>query len=204
MDKNTLISRDRLRYSKNKFSAVMAYLAILFNAIYFASIYKGVESYVDKFYFDITMGASVLINIIFMLIAFLASEGVKNYKMKFAVTMFVLAGLQIFRIFGYPMSAHGAFHPGHPADRIMNDSQQIFCIIMLIASAASLVAGGVIATIRTGRLKLHQSFVDKNGGKVNFEEADNAVPLVDVTNNTDVDASVMGEEPIKQEKSDKE
>ncbi len=204
MDREQLISRDRMRYSKNKFSASMCYLAILFNAIYFASIYRGVEENIGDYYFNILMGVSVLINIGFMLVTFLASEGVKNYKLNFAIVMLVVAAIQIIRIFGYPMNAHSTVNENDitKTAMIMGTSQFILCLVLLIASAACLVAGGVVGILKTTKLNLHNKYVEDNGGKLNFEEEDNNVPLVEATTNTNLDASVMGEEPIKSEKDD--
>ncbi len=201
MDREKLISRDRMRYSKNKFSSSMCYLAILFNAIYFASIYRGVKADIGDYYFNILVGVSVLVNIGFMLVTFLASEGVKNYKLNFSIILLVLAGVQIIRIFGYPMNASSTLVDSHSTKMVMETSQFILCLVLLIASAACLVAGGVVGILRTTTLNLHNKYVEDNGGKLNFEE-DNNVPLVEATTNTNLDASVMGEEPIKSEKDD--
>ena len=51
MDAKT-IKKDRLRYTKNKLSANLAYLAIVFDVLYFVSIYS---SDVDTYYYTITI-----------------------------------------------------------------------------------------------------------------------------------------------------
>ena len=80
MNEEQLIQRDRMRFTKNTLSSGLALLAILFNVLYFVSIYK---SDVGSYYYNILMGASVLYNLIFMLVVFLSSEGVKSYKAAF-------------------------------------------------------------------------------------------------------------------------
>ncbi|MBR4457686.1 MAG: hypothetical protein IKS31_01875 [Clostridia bacterium] len=96
------IVMDRMRYTKNTASARFAYLAILFNVLFFVSIYKTN----DRNYYNILMGASIVFNLVFMLLTFLASEGVKNYKRGFSRLLIFLAILQIVRIFIFPVQMH--------------------------------------------------------------------------------------------------
>ena len=76
-----MIKQDRMRYIKNTTSSRLCYLAILLNVLYFVSIYK---SDVGSWYYQILVGGSIVYNLLFMLMAFLASEGVKNYQEKFS------------------------------------------------------------------------------------------------------------------------
>ena len=71
------IARDRMRFIKNSQSARLCYLGILFDVLYFVNIYK---SDVGTYYYNVKIGASIVYNLVFLLAAFLASEGVKNYK----------------------------------------------------------------------------------------------------------------------------
>ena len=56
-----LIQRDRMRFIKNSLSANLAILAIVFNVLYFVSIYR---SNVGTFYYNYLMGISVVYNLI--------------------------------------------------------------------------------------------------------------------------------------------
>ena len=98
-DKKT-IQLDRMRYTKNTFSSRMVYLAILFDVFYFVSIY---ESDVGNWYYTWLIGISIVYNLVFMLISFLASEGVKNYKTGYGYLLLGLGVGQIARIFILPM-----------------------------------------------------------------------------------------------------
>ena len=71
------IRTDRMRYVKNTVSSRLCILGIVLNVLYFISIYK---SDVGSWYYQILVGGSIVYNLLFMLITFLASEGVKNYK----------------------------------------------------------------------------------------------------------------------------
>ena len=59
MNEDKLIQRDRMRFTKNTLSSGLALLAILFNVLYFVSIYK---SDVGTYYYSILVGASIIYN----------------------------------------------------------------------------------------------------------------------------------------------
>ncbi len=132
------IKLDRMRYTKNTTSSRLALLAIVFDVLFFISIYK---SNVGTWYYNILMGASIIYNLVFMLATFLSSESVKNYKAEYSYVMIVLGVLQIVRIWIYPMTAHAAIVNNEP---VMGTAQFVRVIIYLVLSAASLFAGAVI------------------------------------------------------------
>ena len=105
MDEAKRTKLDRMRYTKNTRSSGLALLSILFNVLYFVSIYA---SDVGSWYYTILIGASIVYNLLFMLMAFLASEGVKNYKIGYAYLLLGIGVGQIARIFILPMKAYHA------------------------------------------------------------------------------------------------
>ncbi|MBQ3842201.1 MAG: hypothetical protein II820_05890 [Ruminiclostridium sp.] len=156
----TLIKKDRLRFTKNKLSAGLILAAIAINALYFVSIYR---SDVGSYYYNLTIGVSILYNLIFMLIAFLSSEGVKNYKIGYAYAAIVLGIVQIGRIFVLPSQAHAAQNTvvGKEAETVMLDDQFGYVAICLCLSAALLICAGVIGIIKTTTLRNYQAELDK-------------------------------------------
>ena len=102
---NELLKKDRMRFVKNKASSNLAYLAIIFNVLYFISIYS---SDVGNYYYTILIGVSVVYNLLFLLTAFLSSEGLKNYKLSYAIVIAVVGAMQIVRIFGFPLDGSKA------------------------------------------------------------------------------------------------
>ena len=155
MNRNALpeekrIKLDRMRYTKNSLSSSLTYLAILFDVLYFVSIY---ESDVGSWYYKIMIGASVVYNLLFMLITFLSSEGVKNYKMGYGFTLIVMGALQIGRIFLLPMEALDATVTikkiSYP---VMEQGQFVYVVVMLCLSALCAILAGVIAVVRTKKL----------------------------------------------------
>ena len=80
MSDDRVTQLDRMRYTKNTASSRLALLAIVFDVLFFISLYK---SDVDTYYYTILIGASIVYNLIFLLAAFLCSEGVKNYQVSY-------------------------------------------------------------------------------------------------------------------------
>ncbi|ADU22677.1 MULTISPECIES: hypothetical protein [Ruminococcus] len=156
------VEKDRLRFTKNKLSADLILGAIAVNALYFVSIYG---SDVGNWYYKLFIGGSIVYNLIFMLFAFLSSEGVKGYKMSYAVVSIFLGALQIVRIFLLPMKAHNAPSPvvGADGSTVMSGGQFRYVTICLCVSAALLVAAGIIGIIKTKTLSSYQALLDEEG-----------------------------------------
>ena len=144
---------DRMRFTKNTTSANLALLAIIFNVCFFISIY---ESDVGSWYYTILVGGSILYNLIFMLAAFLSSEGIKNYKIGYSYLMIVLGIIQIVRIFIYPVKAHNAVVTiQEQAVTVMGGGQFARTVLYLVLSAACLFVGAVVGIIRSRALAGH-------------------------------------------------
>ena len=144
------IKKDRLLYTKNKISSNLTYLGILFGIFYFVSIY---QSDVGNYYYTITIGISVIYNLMFLLIAFLASEGLKNYKISYAFAIIGIGIMQIVRIWGIPTDAHTTMANVDGVDTlVMDDSQFQYCCIALITSAVCCILAGVIGIYKTTTL----------------------------------------------------
>lgn len=149
MDVKT-IKKDRLRYTKNKLSANLAYLAILFDVLYFVSIYS---SDVDNYYYNISIGFSVLYNLIFLLAAFLSSEGVKNYKLGYGWFIIGVGVLQFARIFGIPRMAHSAVTTVDGVENlVMGNGQFAYVVVCLVLSGAACIASGIAGVYKTTTL----------------------------------------------------
>lgn len=159
LDDPKLIKLDRMRYAKNALSSRLTYLAILFNVFYFVSIY---ESDVGSWYYSLLSGASIVYNLVFMLVAFLASEGVKNYKIGYAWAL-MAAGLgQIVRIFILPMQAYKATVTiSKVTYPVMEGSQLTWVIIWLSLSALCCLVAGVIGVHRSRTLSAYNASLNE-------------------------------------------
>lgn len=148
------IKKDRLRYTKNKLSSNLAYLGILFDVLYFVSIYG---SDVGNYYYTITIGLSVVYNLIFLLAAFLSSEGVKNYKLGYSYFIIVVGALQFARIFGIPGMAHSATTVVNGVETmVMGDKQFIYVVICLVLSGAACIVSGVAGAYKAHVLEKYK------------------------------------------------
>lgn len=103
MSEELRIKRDRMRFTKNTASSRLALLAIVMNVLFFISIYKVNLSA----YYTWWMGISIVYNLVFMLMAFLSSEGAKNYNIRYSILMVALGIGQIARIFILPPMMYG-------------------------------------------------------------------------------------------------
>ncbi|MBP5183515.1 MAG: hypothetical protein J6113_00205 [Lachnospiraceae bacterium] len=157
MDEKT-IRKDRMRYTKNTTSSSFALLAILFNVFYFVSIYR---SDVGSYYYTWLTGASIIYNLVFMLVVFLCSEGVKLYNFNYSVTMIIVGALQIVRIFIIPRKAATTIlQVGEEERAAMLAPQHVRVICFLLISSAFLIVGGIIGIIKGETLRAYQKSLE--------------------------------------------
>ena len=110
MNEEVYIRKDRMRFTKNTLASTLAIVAIVFDVLYFLNIYKSdVNHNVGNFYYQIRIGGSIILNLLFMLAAFLSSEGIKNYKVSYGYVLGVLGVIQLVR---HRVEAVGYLLPG--------------------------------------------------------------------------------------------
>ena len=155
MDELKQIRLDRMRYTKNTLSSNLALLAIVFNVLYFVSIY---ESDVGSWYYNLLMGASIVYNLLFMLMAFLASEGVKNYKPGYAYLLLAIGAGQIARIFILPLKAYTATVTiSKVTYQVMQTPQFAAVVLWLCLSSACCIGAGVVGVRRSHMLAAYNA-----------------------------------------------
>lgn len=155
------IRKDRLRFTKNKLSANLIILSIVANALYFVNIYR---TDVGNYYYKLMIGISVVYNLVFMLAAFLSSEGLKNYKIGYGYVAIVLGLLQAGRIFYLPMEALNAPNPvvGAETPTVMASDQFTFTAVCLGISAVLLIIAGITGIVKTMTLNSYRAELEKN------------------------------------------
>ena len=164
MNEEEYIRKDRMRFTKNSLASTFVIIAIVFDVLYFLNIYKSdVGHNVGSFYYQIRIGASIIYNLLFMLAAFLSSEGVKNYKQEYAYVLIVLGILKVVRIFILPAQASAAeVSIAGTTTKVMETGQHITVIIYLLISAACLLAGAYIGIKRSKELQAHMASLENN------------------------------------------
>lgn len=159
LENDAIIKKDRLRFTKNKLSANLSLLAIVFNAFYFVSIYK---SDVGTYYYKLIIGISVVYNLLFMLAAFLSSEGVKSYKMNYSYVLLFLGVGQIVRIFILPSAAKSATVTLSEVEQVVMDSSQFARVcIYLIVSAVFCIIAAIVNINKSSTLTKYQAELEK-------------------------------------------
>ena len=144
------IKVDRMRYTKDKTSSLLILLAIVLDALYFISIYK---TDVGTYYYNWVIGASIVYNLLFLLMAFLASEGVKNRKTGYTGMLIGLGIMQFVRIFYLPAKAHVAtVEIQKEIVRVMEDGQYYIVVTLLAVSGVLCIAGAIISHINNKTL----------------------------------------------------
>lgn len=148
-----LIERDRMRFVKNSACANLCYLALLADVLYFVLLY---QQDVSTYYYTIQIGASVVYNLLFMLIVFLASEAVKNYEKSFSIVLLLVGVMQVVRIFGIPTAAHNATIVLNEVESaVMSGGTYTLALVYLLVSAAALAVSAVLNYIRCTALEAH-------------------------------------------------
>lgn len=133
---------DKMRYQTNKtgYSFILLGLAIsivaLFSIITPPSIIP-----------NLGIAVEILINIVLLLVTFLAAERCKAYSKQWAITSFVIAGIHILRIFYMPTSL--------VAKGQITYMEFLWIVIYLIAAAASISFGALITLRKNAILMKH-------------------------------------------------
>ncbi len=138
---NVMIKKDRMRYTKDTFSSNLVLLAIVFDCLYFVSIY---QSDVGSYYYTWVIGVSIVYNLVFLLAAFLASESVKNRRKGYSGVLAVLGVVQICRIFYLPSKALAAKAMVDGVEvAVMSGGQYSYVTACLVISAACCIIAAV-------------------------------------------------------------
>lgn len=157
---NLLIKKDRMRYTKDKTSANLVLLAIVLDALYFVSIY---QTDVGSYYYTWVIGASIIYNLLFLLTAFLASEGIKNRKTGYTGLLLFIGLMQIVRVFYLPAKAHSATVTiGQETLPAMADSQYIYVVACLIISGVCCLVAAVNSHKNNKTLAEYMKTIESN------------------------------------------
>ena len=153
------IRRDRMRFIRNSLSANLCYLGILANVFYFVNLY---QSDVGNYYYQLFIGASIVYNLLFLLVVFLASEAVKNYVQSYSYLLAAIGAMQVVRIFYIPMKAHAAMTAVNGVDvPVMGDGQFYLLSAFLLISAACLLVSAAINFKKCRELAEHMKTLEE-------------------------------------------
>jgi hypothetical protein len=156
---NPVIEKDILRYRKNKLASNLALLGLVFGCIYFMVFFAQVKN--DNFYYKWSIAFDVIYNLFFLLLTFLFSEEVKNYRRNLFPVQMILGVLQIARIFWLPLTGY--------TNGAIEISSFLWLTFSLALSGACIIASGIIGFIRSKNL---ENFVAEiENGQVDLDAA---------------------------------
>lgn len=134
---------DRMRYTKDSFSSTLAILAIVFDCLYFVSIY---QSDIGTYYYTWMIGVSIVYNLVFLLAAFLASESVKNRRNGYSGILILLGIVQFARVFILPAQAHAATALVNGVEvPVMGDKQYLYVTVCLVLSGVCCIVAAAVS-----------------------------------------------------------
>lgn len=155
---DSVIKLDRMRYTKDTLSANLILLAIVLDALYFVKLY---QQDISDYYYKWWIGASVIYNLVFMLVAFLCSESVKSRRTNMTGLLVVLAVMQFIRIGQIPARIKDAVIViGETSTDVISSGNYTFLIAMLIISGICLALAAVTSLLNARRLEKYMKSLE--------------------------------------------
>ena len=148
-----------MRYRNDSLSFYMNILAIAFNVVFLITVMANLSITANW-----VIGVDVLVNILFMLFAFLTAEKVKSYMPKWCYLSLVLAAVQAVRVFTivFPFNGKGE----------LVGAAFIIALLSLVFSAVSLVVGFVVSNIRSKKLSAYLESVNAGTARDSIVDGD--------------------------------
>ncbi len=131
---------ERMRYKSDTLASGLCIAAIACDAAHFVALYTQ-KTVVP----DMQMGADIIINILFLLTTFFASEQAKVYTRNWSFIMIGVAVLQYARSFWLPEHYHALGQ--------LTGGGYSLVRITIIASAALMLAAGIICYVNSTALR---------------------------------------------------
>lgn len=134
--------RDKMRYQLNKLAYWLVLLAMIFQTV---SLFMTITPRSVKP--TMTTAIEILINIILLLVSFLAAEKVKAYSNKYAYGLFVISVIHLYRIFSEPLKLYKLGQLSAFRYTVITD--------LILISIACLVTAALITLSKYKALKAH-------------------------------------------------
>ncbi len=142
---NNVSKAEMMRYRPNKFGFWMCILAIILQCFSFIFVYHCLQ--LSKSVIKANTGIDIIVNIIFLLFAFLTAEKLKAYDVKWGYIAIAIGVVNTIRVYTYLFSPYS----GENLVDVIPAHFFWISFVFYFLVAAALVAGGVITIIR-GRI----------------------------------------------------
>jgi len=155
--KDKTISIDMLHYKANRLSFWLILLTIALNIAMFLIIYKTTDCTPN-----IQLGIDLLVNVIIMLVCFLAAEKTKHYSKSWGIVSIIMGHLQVVRIFWIPLYYFLQFRE---TGKGLGVAGFVWCAILLLLSGISMIIAGIINNKKCNTRDLNEPLLNKEEAK---------------------------------------
>ncbi|MDR2822401.1 MAG: hypothetical protein LBV58_02480 [Acholeplasmatales bacterium] len=148
------VKADKLKYQFNSFSYWLVLLSLVLTIISLFSMINNDDFIISDVTISVIpdplIGIEIAIGIVLMLVTFLTAEKIKAYNLKLTYFTFVLAGINIIRIFNVPLTFYTKDTPAYTT------STFITLIVELTVSSILLVLAGIISLQKINLMKKYR------------------------------------------------
>jgi len=155
--KDETLAIDIMHYKPNRLSFWLIILTIALNIIMFLIIYKTTACTPN-----VQLGIDLLVNVLMMLVCFLAAEQTKRYSKKWGIASIVIGHIQAARIFWIPLYYFIQFKNTGTG---LNTAGFVWCAILLLLSGVSMIIAGIFTNKKHNTLELHEPLLNKEEAK---------------------------------------
>lgn len=142
-----------LRYRNNKMAFNLCMLAIALQCVAFIYLYRSLQ-WTPQF----NTGLDIIINIVFLLVVFLASEKVKTYHVKWGIALIIIGAINSLRLLTYVF-------PTFVGEQgiIIEQGNFITGVVSYILVEVALTISGIVTIIRGNILNNFLKTLSKEG-----------------------------------------
>jgi len=148
---------DLMHYKNNKISFWLILFTIALNVAMFLIIYTTTGCTAS-----VQLGIDLMVNIIFLLLCFLAAEKTKRYSRDWGITSIVLGGLEILRICWIPLYYFLAYKKSGTG---LDTAKFISCLLLLLFAGICLIIAGITTIKKAKILKNNKPLIEVEGEK---------------------------------------
>lgn len=141
---------EKMRYQSNTFGYWISLLALSCTIVYVFMILNIVKP-------DPMVAVKIMMNIILFFVTFLGMEKVKNYSVKWSITMIVLGGIALLRILWMPLQV---IRDGGEFGKV-SAGKGTLLIGLLVAGAGLYVLSGVVSFIKSVALRAYLKSIEE-------------------------------------------
>jgi len=155
--KDKALGIDMMHYKANRVSFWLIILTIALNIAMFLIIYTTTGCTPN-----LQLGIDLLVNVLIMLVCFLAAEKTKRYDKKWGIASIVIGHAQVVRIFWIPLYYYIQFKDTGTG---LSGAKFAWCAVLLVLGGVSMILAGMFNNHKYNTLALHEPLLNKEEAK---------------------------------------